>query len=130
VLDTKSPKYLEMAQGHISLSATRSEKTIYSRVTTVGPDPHGEVPDPCTYRPDPRARSRTSTGVPGPPCAGSGPCTVRSQDRTCTGPWAGLGGGSVTTRVRTQSGVDLSACATAPGLGGDPMLPRGLLRVA
>jgi hypothetical protein len=50
-----------------SLVATWPEKMIYSRVTTVDPDPHGEVPDPCTYRPDPRARSRTSTSVPGPP---------------------------------------------------------------
>jgi hypothetical protein len=39
------------------------------------------------------------------------------------------GGGLVTTRVRTQSGAELSACATAPRPGGDPMLPCGLLRV-
>jgi hypothetical protein len=46
--------------------ATRPGKTIYSKVSTVGPDPHREVPDPCTYRPDLRVRSRTSMGVPGP----------------------------------------------------------------
>jgi hypothetical protein len=31
-----------------------------------GSGPHGKVPDPCTYEPDLRVRSRTSTGVPGP----------------------------------------------------------------
>jgi hypothetical protein len=96
----------------------------------VGPDPHGEVPDPCTYRPDLRVRTRTSTGVPGPlPYVGPGSRTVRSQDRTCTGLGQDLGRGPVTARIRTQFGADLSARATAPRLGGDPMLPRGLLRV-
>jgi hypothetical protein len=85
--------------------ATWPEKTICSRVSTVGPDPHGEVPDPCTYRPDLRVRSRISTGVPGhlerapnPPCAGSGPSTARPQDRTCTSLGQDLGRGPVTTR--------------------------------
>jgi hypothetical protein len=60
--------------------ATWPGKTISSKVSTVGPDPHGKVPDPCTsgpdlrgYRPDPRDVSRTSlcrvqatlSGVPG-----------------------------------------------------------------
>jgi hypothetical protein len=44
-------------------AATWPEKTIYSKVSTVGPDPHGKVPDPCMYGPDLRVRSRTSTGV-------------------------------------------------------------------
>jgi hypothetical protein len=35
----------------------------------------------------------------------------------------------VPTRVQVQSGADLSAYASAPRLGGDPMLPRGQLRV-
>jgi hypothetical protein len=53
----------------------------------VGLDPHGKVSDPCTYKPDLRVRSKTSTGVPGPlgqvpgpPYAGSGPLTARSRD--------------------------------------------------
>jgi hypothetical protein len=45
------------------------------------------------------------------------------------GPWTGPRRGPVTTRIRTQFGADLSARATGPRLGGDPMLPRGLLRV-
>jgi hypothetical protein len=49
--------------------------------------PHGKVPDPCMYRPDPRVRSKTSTGTnrahgmgPGPLCLGSGPLTAGSRD--------------------------------------------------
>ena len=78
------------------------EMTIYSRLSTVGPDPHGEVPDPCTYRPDLRVRTRTSTGVPGPlgqapdpsPMQGpghaqQGPRTkhARASDKTQAGVW-------------------------------------------
>jgi hypothetical protein len=70
-----------------SRAATWPEKTIYSKVSTVGPYPHGKVPDPCIYRPDLRARSMTSTGAnrtpgtgPGPPCVGSGPLTAGSRD--------------------------------------------------
>jgi hypothetical protein len=80
---------------------TRPENTIYSKVSTVGPDPHGEVPDPRTYRPDLRVRSRTSTGVsrplgraPDPPCTGSGPRTARSQEQNMHGPWTGPKRGS------------------------------------
>jgi hypothetical protein len=32
--------------------ATWPEKTISSKVSTVGPDPHGKIPDPCIYEPD------------------------------------------------------------------------------
>jgi hypothetical protein len=34
--------------GHVgsSTAATRPEETIYSKVATVGSDPHGKVPDP------------------------------------------------------------------------------------
>jgi hypothetical protein len=46
--------------------ATWPQKTIYCRISTVDSDPHGKVPDPCTYGSDLRVRSRTSTGVPGP----------------------------------------------------------------
>jgi hypothetical protein len=68
-------------------AATSPEKMIYSKVSIVGPDPHGKVPDPCIYRPDLRARSRTSTGAnwtprtgPGPLCVGFRPLTAGSQD--------------------------------------------------
>jgi hypothetical protein len=54
-----------------SRAATWLRKTIYSMVSTVGPDPHGKVPDPwihslnlqvgtrtsAKYRPDPRDES-------------------------------------------------------------------------
>jgi hypothetical protein len=43
-------------------AVTWPEKTIYFKVSTVGPDPHRKVSDPCIYRPDLRVRSRTSTG--------------------------------------------------------------------
>jgi hypothetical protein len=43
--------------------ATWPEKTIYSRISTVGSDPHGKVSDPCIYGPDLRAGSRTSAGT-------------------------------------------------------------------
>jgi hypothetical protein len=68
-------------------AATWPEKTIYSKISTVGPDPHGKVSDPCIYGPDLRARSRTSTGTnrtpgtgPGPLYVGSGPLTAGSRD--------------------------------------------------
>jgi hypothetical protein len=32
-------------------TATWPEKMIYSKVSTVSPDPHGKVPDPYIYRP-------------------------------------------------------------------------------
>jgi hypothetical protein len=61
-------------------AATWPEKTIYPKVSTVGSDPHGKVPDPCIYGPDLRVRSRTPTGAdrtpktgPGPLCVGFGP---------------------------------------------------------
>jgi hypothetical protein len=68
-------------------AATWPEKMIYSKVSTVSPDPHGKVSDPCIYRPGLRVRSRTPTGAnrtprmgSGPLYVGSGPLTVGSQD--------------------------------------------------
>jgi hypothetical protein len=46
-----------------SEAATWPEKTISSKISTVGPDPHGKVPDPCIYRPDLRVRPKTSAGA-------------------------------------------------------------------
>jgi hypothetical protein len=63
--------------------ATWPGKTISSKVSTVGPDPHGKVPDPYISGPDLRAGSKTSAGTdrtpgtgPGPLCVGSGPYHV------------------------------------------------------
>jgi hypothetical protein len=68
-------------------TATWSEKMIHPKVSTVGPGPHGKVPDPRMYRPDLRAGSRTSVDTdriprtgPGPLCVGSGPPSAGSQD--------------------------------------------------
>jgi hypothetical protein len=76
----------------------------------VGPDPHRKVPDPRTYGPDLRIRSRTSTGVPGPlervpnpPVQGPG------HSQQCPGipgqrihrPWSRSGGAPEPTRVWT-----------------------------
>jgi hypothetical protein len=51
-------------------AATWPEKTIYSKVSIVGPDPHGKVSDPCVYRPNLRVRPRTSTGANRTPLCG------------------------------------------------------------
>jgi hypothetical protein len=70
-----------------SRAATWLEKTISSKISAVGPDPYGEVPDPCIYGPDLRVRSKTSTGTnqtpwmgPGPLYVDSGPLTTGSRD--------------------------------------------------
>jgi hypothetical protein len=54
-------------------AATWLEKTIYPKVSTVGPDPHGKVPDPYISGPDLRIRSGTSAGASRTPRMGSGP---------------------------------------------------------
>jgi hypothetical protein len=106
------------------------EKTIYSKASTVGPDSHGKVSDPCIYIPDLRVRSRTSTGANrtprmgyGPQCVGSGPLTAGSRDSETKNTQALI-------KVRRGSGADtcpdLIVYASTPRLGGDPMLPRGL----
>jgi hypothetical protein len=89
--------------------ATWPEKTIYSRISTVGPDPHGKVSDPCTYGPDLRVRSRTSTGVPGPLGRVPDPlCRVRATHCKVPGFWdkeyPGLDQGQVGVRSRHVSG--------------------------
>jgi hypothetical protein len=79
------------------------EKTIYSRVSTVGPDPHGKVSDPCTYGPDLRVRSRISTGVNRTPL-----CGVRATHSKVLGFWdkeyPGLNQGQARVRSRHVSG--------------------------
>jgi hypothetical protein len=65
------------------------EKVIYSKASTVSPDPHGKVPDPWIYSPDlqvgpgpPRVRTGPLEWDPDPPPMGSGLPTVGSQDLT------------------------------------------------
>jgi hypothetical protein len=91
-------------------AATWPEKTIYSRISTVGPDPHRKVSNPHTYGPDLRVRSRTSTGMPGPlervpdpPVQGPGHSQQgpRIPGQRIPRPWSRSGGGPEPTRVRT-----------------------------
>jgi hypothetical protein len=128
VVNSDRPHHVESSR-----AATWPEKTISSKVSIVGPDPHGNVPDPCIYRPDLRVRSRTSTGAnrtpgtgPGPLCVGSGPLTVGSRD-------SGTKNTQALIKTRRRSGADTcpdhTVYASAPRSGGDPMLPRGLLPV-
>jgi hypothetical protein len=116
-----------------SRAATCLEKTISSKVSTVGPDPYGKLPNPYIYGLDLRARSRTSTGAnrtpgtgPGPLCVGSGPLTAESRDSETK---------NTRALIKTKRGSGADTCpghttyASAPRSGGAPMLPRGTLPV-
>jgi hypothetical protein len=114
-------------------AATWPEKTIYSKVSTVGLDPHGKVPDPCIYRLDLRVRSRTYTAAnrtpgmgPGPLCVRSGPLTAGSQDSGTKNTQALI---KAMRGSRANTCPDQTVYAFAPRSGGDPMLPRGVLPV-
>jgi hypothetical protein len=95
-------------------AATCPEKVIYSKASTMSPDPHGKVLDPWIYSPDLHVWSRTPTCTDQTPIMGSGPHPYgvqvahsrvpRFQDRTHPGLNQGSGGGPVSTRVQTQSG--------------------------
>jgi hypothetical protein len=111
--------------------ATWPEKMIYSKVSTVSPDPHGKVSDPCIYRPGLRVRSRTSTVTnrtprmgSGPLCVGSGPLTAGSRD-------SGTENTQALIKARRGSGddmcPDLTIYVSAPRSGEAPMLPRGMV---
>jgi hypothetical protein len=54
-------------------AATWLVETIYSKVATVDPDPHGKVPDFWMHSPDLRARFKTSTGTNRTPGTDPGP---------------------------------------------------------
>jgi hypothetical protein len=54
-------------------AATWPEKMIYSKVATVGQDPHGKTPDPWMRSPGLRARFETSTSTNQAPGTGPGP---------------------------------------------------------
>jgi hypothetical protein len=99
----------------------------------VGPDPHGKVLNPCISRPDPRVRSRPSTGAdwtpgtgPGPLYAGSGPLAAGSQDSETKNTQA---------LIKARRGSEADTCpdrtpsTSAPRSGGAPTLPRGTLPV-
>jgi hypothetical protein len=93
-------------------AATCPEKVIYSKTSTVSPDPHGKVPDPWIYSPDLQVWSRTPTctdRTPGmgsgpPPYMGSGPPTVGSQGSR-TEHTRALIGAQVGVRCRHVSGL-------------------------
>jgi hypothetical protein len=94
-----------------SRAATWPDKTIYSRISTVGPDPHGKVLDLCTYGPDLRVRSRTSTGVPEPLGRVPDPlCRVRATHskvpRFRDKEYPGLDQGQAGVRSRHVFGLD------------------------
>jgi hypothetical protein len=114
-------------------TATWLEKMIHSKVSTMGPDPHGKVSNPYIYGSDLRAGSRTSVDTdrtpgtgPGPPCVGSEPLPAGSQD-------SGTKNTQALIKARQRPGADTclghTMYASAPRLGGDPVLPRGLLPV-
>jgi hypothetical protein len=123
VVDSVRPHHVDG-----SGAATWPEKTIYSKVSTVGPDPHGKVQDPCKYRLGLRVRYMTSTGANRTPGTGPGPplCGVRATYRRV------LDSGTKNTwaliKARRGSGADTcpdhTVYASAPRSGGDPMLPE------
>jgi hypothetical protein len=85
--------------------ATWPGKTISSKVSTVGLDPHGKVSDPCISGPDLRAGSRTSAGTnrtpgtgPKPLCVGSGPPSRGSWDSGIKNTQALIGQAGVRSR--------------------------------
>jgi hypothetical protein len=116
-----------------SEDATWPEEMIYSKVSTVSPDPHGKVSDPCIYRPDLRVRSRTSTGANPTPRMGSGPLYVGSGPLTAGSRDSGTESTQALIKARRGSGagtcLDLTIYASAPRSGGAPMLPHGVVRV-
>jgi hypothetical protein len=109
------------------------EKKIYSKVSTVSPDPHGKVSDPCIYRLGLRVRSSTSTGAnwtprmgSGPLCVGSGPLTAGSRDFGTENTQALI---KARRGSRADTCPDLIVYASAPRPSEDSMLSRGLPHV-
>jgi hypothetical protein len=98
-------------------AATCLEKVIYSKASTVSPDPHGRVSDPCRT---PVYTVQTSKFGPRPPRVRTGPLewdpdlpygvraahsgVPRFQDKTYPGLNQDPGGGPEPTRVQTWSG--------------------------
>jgi hypothetical protein len=116
-----------------SRTTTWPEKMIYSKESTVSPDPHGKVSDPCIYRPGPRVRPRTSTGANQAPrmgsrplCVGSEPLTAGSRDSRTENTHALI---KARRGSRADTCSDLTVYASAPRSGGAPMLPHGMVHV-
>jgi hypothetical protein len=111
-------------------ATTWPEKMIYSKVSTVSPDPYGKVPDPCIYRPGLRVRSRTPTGANRTPRMGSGPLYVGSEPLTAGSRDSRKKNTQALIKARRGFGADtcpdLIVYASVPRLGGAPMLPRGM----
>jgi hypothetical protein len=114
-------------------ATTWPEKTISSKVSAVGPDPHEKVSDPYIYGPDLRVRSNTSTGANRTPWMGPEPFYVRSGPLTTGSRDSGTKNAQTLLKTRRGSGAntcsDRTAYATAPRSGGDPLLPRSQLPV-
>jgi hypothetical protein len=114
-------------------AATWPEKTIYLEVSTVGPDPHGKVPNPYIRGPDLRIRSGTSAGASRTPRMGSGPFSVGSGPLSAGSRDSGTKSTHALIKARRGSGADTcldhTEYAPAPRSGGDLMLPRGRLPV-
>jgi hypothetical protein len=114
-----------------------SEKTIHSKIPTVGPDTHGKVSEPCTCRPN--LRSKVQDPRECNPDLRVGSRTplrgVRTTHSRVLGLWGkeypGLAQAGVRCRHVSRPSL-VRTCphnATAPRPGGDLMLPRGLPRV-
>ena len=116
-----------------SEAATWPEKTIYSKVSTVGLDPHGKVSDPCIYRPDLRVRSRTPTGANWTPRMGFGPLYVGSRPLIAGSRDSGTK--NTQALIKARRGTIADTCpdhtvyTSAPRSGGALMLPRGTVHV-
>jgi hypothetical protein len=114
-------------------AATWLEKMIYSKVSTVGPDPHGKVPDTCIYRPGLQVRFRTPTGTNQTPRMGSVPLYVGSGPLTAGSRDSGIESTQALIKARRGSGADtcsdLNVYASAPRPGGALMLPHGMVHV-
>jgi hypothetical protein len=114
-------------------AATWPEKMIYPKVSTMSPDPHGKVSDPCIYRLGLRVRSRTPAGANWTPRMGSGPLYVGSGPLIAGSQDSGTENTQALIKARRGSRAntcpDLIVYASAPRPSGDLMLPRGLLHV-
>jgi hypothetical protein len=89
-------------------AATRPEETIYSKVATVGPDPHEKVSDPWMHILDLRARFKTSTGTNQTPEMGPKP----------------LRGGGGFGPLKVGSGVSKAKNTVTPGFQGSKARAR------
>jgi hypothetical protein len=113
-------------------AATWPKEMIYSKVATVGSNPHGKVLDPWMHSPDLRARFKTSAGTNQTP--GTGPGPLRRGPGYSSGV-PGFQGKEYPGFNQGQAGSGADTCpdhttsAPTPCSGGDPMLPRGLLPV-